>query len=118
MKPLKHYIERLRHEHTAADRRNEVAALKRGMRPNIYALGLILDACERLEHAVFNAANLDTVGDKDAARMLVHQIERHFTNTSPTRKVVKQIAKDYSLTCDVWAGYRDCETFIAGVYQS
>ncbi len=114
-KPLSAYLETLATEITRQDRADLQRSLKN---PRAYhnpnALGLMLAAHERLQHAVGNAANLDSA-DRDNARMLAHQICTHFTNTPPARKVVQAIAKDYALTWEAWAGWRDAIVFRNGI---
>lgn len=112
MKTLQQHLDQFSYEITRADRK---ASLNKYYNP--HALGLMLQAHERLTQAVANAAYLDSDADKGSARMLVHQICQHFTNTPPALKAVKAIAKEYKLTTEAWAGYRDSIVFVEGVAQ-
>lgn len=81
------YLEVLSHELVRHDVQTSAREAKRG-RPNIYRLGLLMEALQRVRGDVGNWTS-DSDADKAIFRMAMYQyFERDFP---PVKKVVKQL---------------------------
>jgi hypothetical protein len=82
------YLEVLSHELVRYDVQTSAREAKRTGRPNIYRLGLLMGALQRVRGDV-GARTSDSDADKAGFRMAMYQ---HFEqNFPPVKKVVKQL---------------------------
>lgn len=82
------YLDVLSHELVRYDVQTSVREAKRGGRPNIHRLGLLMEALQRLRSDVGNRTSASDT-DKAGFRMALYQHFEH--GFPPVKKVVKQL---------------------------